>query len=99
MYLQREKTDASKLAPLGAAYNSLPQQAVEYSLACVALPGDVSTFAFWEIFHIFLLSSADSFRNLFFFCLLIHNHSDHSFDPDLGSICLQMISVDDKIRH
>ena len=44
MYLQREKTDASKLAPLGAAYNSLPQQAVEYSLACVALPGDVSTF-------------------------------------------------------
>ena len=44
VYLQREKTDASKLAPLGAAYNSLPQQAVEYSLACVALPGDVSRF-------------------------------------------------------
>lgn len=39
-YGNREITDVGKLAPLPAAYHSLPPQAQEYGLACTALPAD-----------------------------------------------------------
>jgi len=40
--LQREVVSSSKVAVLPSTYQSLPAQAVEYSLACVQLPKDVS---------------------------------------------------------
>ena len=46
MFVQREVTDASKLAQLQAAYHTLSPQAIEYSLACVNLPSDVSNTIF-----------------------------------------------------
>ena len=40
--LQREVTTSSKVAVLPTTYQALSAQAVEYSLACVQLPKDVS---------------------------------------------------------
>jgi len=42
MLLQREVTTSSKVAVLPTTYQALAAQAVEYSLACVQLPKDVS---------------------------------------------------------
>ena len=40
--LQREVISSSKVAVLPTTYQTLPAQAVEYSLACAQLPKDVS---------------------------------------------------------
>lgn len=40
--LQREVTDNTKMAALPTSYHRLSAQALEYTLACVQLPPDVS---------------------------------------------------------
>ena len=41
--LQREKSSVTDLATLPAAYQTLAPQATEFTLACSALPPDVSS--------------------------------------------------------
>jgi len=43
--LQREVIKSTQVAVLAATYQTLPAQAVEYSLACVQLPKDVGGFS------------------------------------------------------